>query len=233
MMVLKLTRNTSREFYGICMKFVFYVVVFVHFSFSFAGSYEDFFRAVRGDDGPTITSLLARGFDGNVPDPKGEYALHLAVRDEAPKAVAALLAWNKIQVEVRNKADESPLMLASLGGQLAVAKRLIDLGADVNKTGWTPLHYAATRGHLDLMNLLLDKNAYIDAASPNGTTPLMMAAFYGSPSAVKLLLEAGADPLLRNEKNMTAIEFAQKANRADSADIIAAFIRARQPKGKW
>jgi len=41
------------------------------------------------------------------------------------------------------------------------------------------------------MMLLLDEHAYIDAASPNGTTPLMMAAHYGTPSAVKLLLEAG------------------------------------------
>lgn len=61
----------------------------------------------------------------------------------------------------------------------------------------------------------------------------MMAAFYGTPSAVKLLLEAGADPFLRNEKNLTAIDFAQRANRADSAEIIAAFVRAKQPRGKW
>ena len=83
------------------------------------------------------------------------------------------------------------------------------------------------------MTLLLDKHAYIDAASPNGSTPLMMAAHYGTPSAVKLLLEAGADPLLRNEQGLSAIDFAQRANRADSAEIIAAFIRGRQPKGTW
>ncbi|MEO8542288.1 MAG: ankyrin repeat domain-containing protein [Burkholderiaceae bacterium] len=215
------------------MKCIFYIIVLIGFSPSFAGSYEDFFSAVQKDDASAISSLLKRGFDGNMADPKGEHALHLAIRDNALQAVSALLAWKKIEVESRNKADESPLMLAALGGQLGISKRLIDLGADVNKPGWTPLHYAATRGHLDLMRLLLDKNAYIDAASPNGTTPLMMAAFYGTPSAVKLLLEAGADPLLRNQQDLTAIDFAQKANRADSAEIIAAFVRARQPKGKW
>lgn len=225
--------KTSSKFYGICFKSFFYLFVIIGFSSSHAGSYEDYFSAVRSDDGAAITALLARGFDGNVPDPKGEHALLVAVRENAVKAVSALLAWNKIEVEPRNKADESPLMLAALGGQLDIAKRLIDQGADVNKTGWTPLHYAATRGHLDLMNLLLEKNAYIDAASPNGTTPLMMAAFYGTPSAVKLLLESGADPLLRNQKDLTAIDFAQRANRADSADIIAAFVRAKQPRGKW
>ena len=83
------------------------------------------------------------------------------------------------------------------------------------------------------MNLLLDNHAYIDASSPNGSTPLMMAALYGTPSAVKLLLEAGADPLLKNDLGMTAIDFAYRDNRAESAEIIAAFVRAKQPKGKW
>ena len=233
MNTLEFGKNTSSNFYRISIRYLFYLIVFIGFTASHAGSYEDYFSAVKGDDGPSITTLLKRGFDGNVVDPKGDHALHVAIRDKSFKAVSALLDWNKIIVEPRNKADESPLMLASLEGQLEIAKRLIALGADVNKPGWTPLHYAATRGHVDVMVLLLDKFAYIDAASPNGTTPLMMAAFYGTPSAVKLLLEAGADPFLRNEKDLTAINFAQRANRAESAEIIAAFVRAKQPKGKW
>jgi len=159
--------------------------------------------------------------------------LHLATRDNATKAIVALLRWPRINVEPRNKVDESPLMLAALGGHMDTVKQLVGRGADVNKPGWAPLHYAATRGHIAVMYLLLEQNAYIDAASPNGTTPLMMAAHYGTPSAVKLLLESGADPLLKNQQDLSAIDFAQRANRADSAEIIAAFVRARQPRGKW
>jgi ankyrin repeat protein len=51
------------------------------------------------------------------------------------------------------------------------------------------------------MELLLEENAYIDAESPNKTTPLMMAAQYGSPAAVKLLLAEGADALSRREED--------------------------------
>ena len=61
------------------------------------------------------------------------------------------------------------------------------------------------------MELLLENHAYIDAESPNGTTPLMMAAHYGTPAAVKLLLEAGADPTLKNQLGLTAIDFARRA----------------------
>ena len=46
-------------------------------------------------------------------------------------------------------------------------------------------------------------------------------------------LEEGADPLLKNQQGLTAIEFAQRASRTDSVDLIAASVRSRQPKGKW
>ncbi|HCY15491.1 MAG: hypothetical protein A2Z93_01785 [Curvibacter sp. GWA2_64_110] len=214
-------------------KNIVYLIVFIGYSISNAGSYEDFFTAVARDDAPAVSSLLQRGFDPNTPNPAGEHGLMLALRSPAPKVIAVLLAWPKTNVEVRNRQDESPLMIASIKGMTEIVSQLLDKDADVNKSGWTPLHYAATAGHLQIMNLLLEHHAYIDAASPNGSTPLMMAAMYGTPSAVKLLLEAGADPLLKNDLGLTAIDFAQRANRQESADIIAAFVRARQPRGQW
>jgi ankyrin repeat protein len=155
------------------------------------------------------------------------------VQEPSPKVIDVLLRWPKTNVESRSAKDESPLMLAALQGNLDLAKKLIERGADVNKTGWTPLHYAATNAHLDLINLLLENYAYIDAESPNKTTPLMMAAMYGSSEAVKLLLDAGADPTLRNELGLSAIDFANKAGRRDSAELIAAVRRGQQPRGTW
>ena len=147
--------------------------------------------------------------------------------------VQALFSWPKTDFDVRNGQDETPLMLASLKGEIELVNALIAKSADVNKPGWTPLHYAATSGHVEVMRLLLDRHAYIDAESPNGTTPLMMAAHYGTPGAVKLLLEEGADPMIKNKLGLSAIDFAQRANRAESAEIIAAFVRGKQPKGTW
>lgn len=214
-------------------KKVIYLLVLTGFNLSHAGSYEDFFVAIKRDDPATITALLQRGFDPDTRDPDGMPGLYLAVREPSLKAAEALIAWPKSNVEVRTAQDESPLMMAALKGHLELARKLIARDADVNKTGWTPLHYAATNGHVAIISLLLEHHAYIDAESPNGTTPLMMAAHYGSPEAVKLLLEAGADPTLKNRLGLTAIDFAQRANRADAAGLIAAFVRAKQPKGQW
>ncbi len=198
-----------------------------------AGSFDDFFIAVQRDNGSSIQALLQRGFDGNTTDAQGRSGLYLALRGENYKAANALLAWPQIKAETRSAQDESPLMLAALQGQLALCTQLIAKGADVNKTGWTPLHYAATHGHLDVLRLLLEHHAYIDAASPNGSTPLMMAAQYGSDDAVRLLLDEGADPMLKNQLGLGAVEFAQKASRPATVEMLTAAVRARKPQGTW
>lgn len=198
-----------------------------------AGSYEDFFTAVKRDDDQAVRSLLQRGFDPDARAPDGNSGLYLALREPAPKVARVLIDWPRTNIEARNKADESPLMMASLKGQTDLVRRLIERDADVNKPGWAPLHYASTHGHLEIMALLLEHHAFIDAQSPNGTTPLMMAAMYGTPEAVKLLLDAGADTQMKNQLGMTALDFAMKANRRDAAGLISEKVRMQRPRGTW
>jgi len=215
------------------LKFLVYLLLAFTLSLASAGSYDDFFVAVKRDDANAINALLRRGFDPNTIDPSGRPGLFIALQEGALHAADALVAWPKTNVEWRNPKDESPLMIAAFKGYKDLVRKLIARDADVNKTGWTPLHYAATGGHVEIILMLLDENAYIDAESPNKSTPLMMAAMYGSTAAVRALLDAGADPTLRNELGLSAVDFAQRGNRPDAADTIAAAIRNRQPKGKW
>jgi uncharacterized protein len=189
-----------------------------------------FFRAVRGDNGSGIKSMIAAGFDPNTKDPNGQTALFLALREPSPKAVDALLASPKVNIDARNAADETPLMMAALKNEVDYATRLIARGADINKTGWAPLHYAATSGNVQIIKLLLDKDAFINAESPNGTTPLMMAAMYGTTEAVQLLLDQGADPLMKNQLNMSAVDFANRASRPDAIQLIGDAAKAAEAK---
>lgn len=201
-----------------------------------AGSFDDFFAAIRRNDAGTILSLIRRGFDPNTVDEAGQPGLMMAVDLQSVRAVEALLSAPNVQAEVRNKKGESALMLCAIRGDLALAKLLIEHDADVNKTGWTPLHYAASgtsQNQVEMVRLLLDNAAYIDAASPNGSTPLMMAAMYGRSDVLKVLIEEGADASLRNEKGLTAIDFAQQVGRTANVEAIATALRARQPRGSW
>lgn len=202
----------------------------------FAGSFDDYFRAVQQNDESKVIALTLRGFDLNTRNENNEHALLLALREGSLKVADFLLAQNILDVEARNAQGESPLMIAALKGQLAQAERLIARRAEVNKPGWTPLHYAASNAaptSVAMVRLLLEHHAYIDAESPNRTTPLMMAAHYGNPAVVKLLLEEGADSSVKNEKGLTAIDFANRAGRAEAAGIIATFVRSQQPTGRW
>ena len=212
-------------------------IVFVGFSAlsltAMAGVYDDFFAAVKRNHDSTIQSALARGFDVNTPGPNGENGLSMALFEESDKVVQVLMAWPKTDVNALNSKGESPLMIAALRGQQDMATRLIKKGADINKTGWTPLHYAASAGKLALINLLIENNAYIDAESPNGTTPLMMAAMYGTGDAVNLLLREGADATLKNKQGMTALQFAQRGERPDAIKSLSnpAAVMLAKPRG--
>ena len=215
------------------IKKAMYLLVFTGVGFANAGSYEDFFSAVKQDNAGKVQELLRRGFDANTTDPKGLGGIYLALTEPSPKAAQVLIAWPKTDVNKLNPKGESPLMMAAIKGYPDLAQKLIDRGADVNKTDWTPLHYAASAGQVAIISLLLENSAYIDAESPNGTTPLMMAAMYGTPAAVKLLLQEGADPQLKNQQGLTALQFAQRAKRPDSTEAIAASIRGKRPVGQW
>jgi len=182
-----------------------------------AGSFEDFFRAVRCENASGVRTLLNRGFDPNTRDEHGQTGLMLALREPSPKVIQVLMESPQLNVDLANAKDETPLMLASIKGQQDLVVQLLKRDAAVNKTGWAPLHYAASSGQLSIMKLLLENHAFIDAQSLNGTTPLMMAAMYGSNDAVKLLLAEGADTAMKNQLGMTAVDFAVKANRAESA----------------
>lgn len=204
-------------------KFIKRIVFIVFFGFSLqaqAGAYEDFFKAIQFDNVRVVQALLQRGFDPNSVNPAGVPALMVAVQEPSLQVAELLASWPTTRTEVRNASDESPLMLAALRGYFPLVKRLVDNDADVNKTGWTPLHYAATGGHVPIIEFLLDKSAYIDAESPNGTTPLMMAAMYGTPEAVKVLIQAGADLTLKNQLGMTALDFAIRGQRPNARELI-------------
>ena len=214
-------------------KYIFQVIVFSCINTAIAGSYEDFFLAAESNDVPTLQRLLQRGFDANTPGPKGQSALLTAIRQNASQAALVLAKWPDTRVDERTADDETALMLAAFHNLLPVAEALIQRQADVNKPGWTPLHYAATKAHVPMMRLLLENHAFIDAPSPNGTTPLMMAAHYGTPQATKLLLEEGADPRLKNHLGLSALDFAQNGpHKAESTSYLQAFVsswNARYP----
>jgi uncharacterized protein len=210
------------------LKKALYLFVVIGFSVANAGSFEDFFQAVKRDDASTVQALLARGFDANSVDEKGQVPLYLALREGSFQVCAVLLDQPQTRIDQPNAAGETPLMMAALRGHSEWAGRLLDRGARLNglangeRPGWTPLHYAAAGPDAKTVALLLARGARVDVRAPNGTTPLMMAAQYGPEDAVFLLLDKGADARLSNDLGLKAADFAGKGGRESLAKRLQA-----------
>ena len=170
------------------------------------------FDAAAIDDLRDVTRLVERMPDRNASNEQGDTLLIVAIRNDAGKVADRLIADPTVDVERTNTAGETALMIAAYRKNQAVVEKLIDRGAEVNRVGWTALHYAASVDAGDIVAVLLDHAAYIDAESPNRTTPLMMAARGGFDGLAHRLVEAGADPTPVNDRDLDAAGFARRAN---------------------
>ena len=120
-------------------------------------------------------------------------------------------------------------MKAALNGHLATARRLLDAGADPNaedKGGYTVLMLAASRGHGDLVRLLIARGADLDHQEPGaGWSALLWAAKDGRQDSVAILLSQGANPNLQDVDGRDARDWA----RANGHEEILGLLTALPP----
>ena len=172
-----------------------------------AGIHEDLLWAVEDNNATDLAKLLAKGANPNTYDKRGNTLLMIAVQNKSNHLIHLLLEAGA-NPNLRNHYGETAIMLASYHGEAGMTKQFYIKGAEINHKGWNPLIYAATKGHTQIIEMLLDVGAKIDSTSDNGTTALMMAARGNHLEAVKLLLKSGANPNIRNESGGTALNFA-------------------------
>jgi ankyrin repeat protein len=133
---------------------------------------------------------------------------------------------------------QTPLHVAAARGPIDILRLLlgvpgvaVDTADDV---GHTPLHIAAAAGNIPAIQLLVraraDLNARYSVRSPsclddgthqeNGDTPLLVALKHQKWDAARALLEAGADPLMPNASNQTALFLSARANQAPLFQLL-------------
>lgn len=99
------------------------------------------------------------------------------------------------EIDAKDYADNTPLLLALQWGQEDAAKELIARGANANvadKTGWTPFILAASGGRVEILETLVQKGADIQAIR-NGWNALNHACHHGKEQAARFLLDCGMD----------------------------------------
>ena len=206
-------------------RYAIYLIVFAGFCSAHAGSYDEFFAAIKRDHPAMMKGLLAQGVDPNTVDELGSPGLVFALRIESYEAAAVLIDSPKLLVNAANPQGETALMMACLRAQQALAARLVQRGAAINRDGWSPLHYAAAGEDERMVAWLLQRAAEVNATAPNGNTPLMMAAQTGSSASVEMLLAKGADVNRLNGMNLSAADIAQQAGRDNLAERLRRLMR--------
>lgn len=120
-----------------------------------------------------------------------------------------------------NEKGEPPLLVASEKGDYNAVTLLIAAGASVNVgakgkryAGYTPLHWAARQGRLDIMKVLFTARAVPNLKSEQKKhTPLHLAAWNGHADAVSILIKSGSDVNAPNYKGATPLHSATQVKQ--------------------
>mmetsp|Transcript_35640 Transcript_35640/g.107222 ORF Transcript_35640/g.107222 Transcript_35640/m.107222 type:complete len:319 (-) Transcript_35640:347-1303(-) len=110
--------------------------------------------------------------------------------------VARLLAIDGVDVDVRDSAGRTALMVGASHGVEPVVAALVDAGAAVDAVapdGSTATFAASSRGHADALQALIQGGGDVDKPRRDGATPAYAAAYWGHAEALGLLLDAGCD----------------------------------------
>ena len=165
--------------------------------------------AASGGHAPVVKELLAAGANINSRGQMGT-ALHCATTGNQPDTVKLLLEHgaNANEITATNEGitspRPSPLLRASMDGNLQIVKILLAAGADPNAPSilWgnseMPLHAAAKIGNIDVLEVLLEHGANVNAQAEDGFSAIHFAAQRGHHDALQfLLLDHHANPEVR------------------------------------
>ncbi len=180
----------------------------------------------KGAEG--LRSLLAASnININEKDDNGVTALMYAASNADAKTVDILLSAGA-NIEAKDANWQTALFYATSNGNIETAKTLIEKGLDVNSRNIgleTPLIKAAFEGHVETVKFLISLGAKINDTNIDMQTALMAAAYNGRVETVRALLSLGADRDMKDNKGLTALDFAREANRREVVELLSTAIK--------
>jgi ankyrin repeat protein len=193
---------------------------------------EDSSPRYRMSTGVWICSLWDLKILGRTYLEMGADVDHSVGLDESPLHVAAansstnmlrLLLDRGANLELRDTSGHTALQQACRAGALDVAALLLQKGADPESSrnqpsctspvalssNRTPLHLAATYGHSNIVQALLEAGSNVQASTGDSNcTALHFAVEHGSENVVRYLMDWGADPEAENALSEKALKIA-------------------------
>ena len=154
--------------------------------------------------------------------PPGTSLHRLAEQGDTRRLLMAVSAGTG--VDQRDVCYRTPLMLAAQYGHLDTGRELLAAGArvDLHEKGYyTALMLAAGNGHVEVVRALAAAGASLDEVEiTRGWTALIWAAKRGHLATVSLLLDLGANPALRDDRGLSAADWARVGQHAEVAALL-------------
>ncbi|KAL8798444.1 MAG: hypothetical protein Q9182_006651 [Xanthomendoza sp. 2 TL-2023] len=170
--------------------------------------------ATQSGNMEAMNALLERGANVNHPSRPGHTPLFVALAcAQEPRIIQTLLVHHA-DPNIPSNTGVFPMHLAAEGpnDREVFARLLLDNGADIeaqNKKGSRPIHLAAAANNQSIPELIVFRDATIDAQSQDGATALYRAARFGHEYCVRWLLMLLADPDLADNEGFTPLRYAQ------------------------
>ncbi|XP_023029372.2 uncharacterized protein isoform X1 [Leptinotarsa decemlineata] len=182
-------------------------------------------KAVRKENLDKITYLITSGESVNSKDSDGYTPLHLAAMKENLDIMKCLLTVPDIDINARNKFDETPCFTSSKFGNFKMTQLLVDSGADVNIPNEyfeTPLH--ASVHFPNISQLLIENGADLDAVDSEGRSVLHKATLDNCLETVYILLYYNADANMKDNRGKTPFEIAMYLKNVVLIDTLCEYV---------
>jgi ankyrin repeat protein len=162
-------------------------------------------------------------------------SLNRAAQRGCVEKVREFLAANGI--DSKNGGESEALRIAIRSGNKEIVQLLINAGAPVNPSAtslWTPLADAAFAKKFDIMKLLLQSGAKVDAPDHRGV-PLLLSTGFFDPTVTTILLDAGADTNAVDREGETALMKASGHGGKETVKVLIehhADVNRKDVKGR-
>eukprot|EP00339_Tiarina_fusa_P026884 CAMPEP_0117079938 /NCGR_PEP_ID=MMETSP0472-20121206/56418_1 /TAXON_ID=693140 ORGANISM="Tiarina fusus, Strain LIS" /NCGR_SAMPLE_ID=MMETSP0472 /ASSEMBLY_ACC=CAM_ASM_000603 /LENGTH=337 /DNA_ID=CAMNT_0004807407 /DNA_START=42 /DNA_END=1055 /DNA_ORIENTATION=- len=176
-----------------------------------------------------VAFLLESEADPSIADRNGIAPLHIAAKSGDYKMVETLLSinteteeWTKLNAKTNE--GFTAASFAAYQGNYNMLVLLYEYGADFgivsSESKISPLHRAASQGHLKVVRYLLDNGADIDGSDSLGRTAVHMAVNSGQKDLLQILLSYSPQIISDEDSVCSLIECASVRNNTDVAQLL-------------
>lgn len=197
-----------------------------------------FYEAVISGNAAGVEASLAahpeliRWQDKDIVNKLDTTALHLNTRylargnREQAYAVFNILLRAGADVNIGDRTNWTPLMHAAINGEGGMLKGLLDAGANpflTNDDGYNALMYAAQKGSIECVHMLLAQGVPVDARDNEGQTAMFKTRHAGdaAPAIIRFLIEWGADVDAKDSAGKTVVEVTVHERQFDTARLYS------------